>query len=97
MFLKHRRTKVADRVHAHLFDLGFTDIYIKSNLGYWSHEHQDVCRWEGRAVRLSDMRKVFLFSWDKMAECAVRGVTIEEEVDRFGRIWVSAKPAKSSP
>lgn len=80
-------------LHDHLFALGFIEARIKSNLGYWSHHTQDVCRWEGVAFSLATSRTVSLHSWDSIPDCAKRGVTVEYDNTGFE---VFAKPKKRS-
>lgn len=72
-----KRLTPKQRVEAHLFALGYIEPRIRSNMGYWSHRHQDVCRWEGSAYHIASGRRVSVGSWDKMKDCA-RGIVATE-------------------
>lgn len=89
-----RRLRPTQRLHDLLFAEGFIDISISPNLGYWSHRHQDVCRWQGRAVRVSDMMKVWFTSWSTITECARRGIVIEPGTLTVATVEVYAKPPR---
>lgn len=64
-------------------------------MGYWSHRHQDVCRWEGSAYHIASSRRVAVGSWDKMQDCA-RGL-VEVEGEGMCVHWFAAIPRKIQP
>lgn len=82
-----------ERLQELLFAEGFIEASIRPNLGYWSHRHQDVCRWEGDAVRLSDRKRVSFLAWSTVTECARRGITVSLP-DDGGTVEVYAKPPR---
>lgn len=86
-----RRPTARQRVEAHLFELGYIEPSIHSNMGYWSHAHQDVCRWEGSAYCLELHRRVSVGSWDSMKDCA-RGL-VETPGEGFAH-WFAAVPRR---
>jgi hypothetical protein len=89
----------SDRITIRLEAVGFTGVKVYPARAAWrSDVRREVYRWEGSAVAkghpaLSDGFPVTFGSWDRMTDCARRGVVLASD-GLAGAFLVSATPRK---
>ena len=88
--------KALDKLSSMLCDYGLSvaDEDFTIAKGYWTHNHQDVIRWEG-AFRMVgaylDSPPIIIDSWDKVSECARHGFWLVKGGAAYGQYQAIAK------
>ncbi len=64
---------LADKIH---HELGVTVNLVTITKGYWTHNHQDCCRWEAH-ITMPGGLKVYVQGFDKASECMKKSARLE--------------------
>ena len=90
---------MADKLRERLVKIGVELTEFYPARGYWTHAHQDVLAWTGKAKVPGVAHEVCIGSWDSATECARRGIRSEiTPASRAcsGHFEIAALPRKKS-